>query len=210
MRRYIAFAAVLAACAISAPSALADSIVYEKGGNVWAANPDGSGRRQVTTSGGYSHPSQANDGTIAAVKGGLLQRLDRSGRVLNLAGDPEGSGPIVSSISPDGSLIAYHFNATGSIVSGLRTALSHADRQTSNDEIFNIGGWINPAWVGDRTILMFDGSESFTGDTLSTRWAPPARRRGTRIRCCRSPEGRSTRARPASRPPTGTSSACTS
>ena len=54
----------LAACAISAPSALADSIVYEKGGNVWAANPDGSGQRQVTTSGGYSHPSQANDGTI--------------------------------------------------------------------------------------------------------------------------------------------------
>ena len=69
--------------------------------------------------------------------------------MLNLAGDSEGSGPIVSSIAPGGSLIAYHYNATGSIVSGLRTALSHADRQTSNDEIFNIGGWINPSWIGD-------------------------------------------------------------
>src|SRR3954469_19206104 len=128
MRRYTALAAVMASFAVAAPPALADSIVYEKGGNVWVANPDGSGQRQVTTSGGYSHPSQANDGTIAAVKGGLLQRLDRGGLMLNLAGDPEGSGPIVSSISPNGSLIAYHFNATGSIVSGLRTALSHADR----------------------------------------------------------------------------------
>jgi hypothetical protein len=166
VRRYTALAAAFACLAVGAPAALADSIVYEKGGNVWVANPDGSGQRQVTTSGGYAHPSQANDGTIAAVKSGLLQRLDRSGRVLNLAGDPEGSGPILSSISPGGSLIAYHFNATGSIVSGLRTALSHADRQTSNDELFNIGGWINPSWIGDGTILMFDGSESFTGDTL--------------------------------------------
>src|SRR4051794_7251010 len=166
MRRYTALAAAFTCLLAAAPAALADSIVYEKGGNVWAANPDGSGQRQVTPSGGYTHPSQAHDGTIAAVKGGLLQRLDRSGRVLNLAGDPEGSGPIVSSISPNGSLIAYHFNATGSIVSGLRTALSHADRQTSNDEIFNIGGWINPSWIGDGTILMFDGSETFTGDTL--------------------------------------------
>jgi hypothetical protein len=166
VRRYTALAAAVAALAVAAPPALASSIVYEKGGDVWAANPDGSGQRPVTTSGGYTHPSQASDGTIAAVKGGLLQRLDRGGNVLNLAGDPEGSGPILSSISPNGSLIAYHFNATGSIVSGLRTALSHADRQTSNDEIFNIGGWINPTWIGDNTILMFDGSETFTGDTL--------------------------------------------
>jgi len=166
VRRYTALAAAAIALAVAAPPAQASSIVYEKNGNVWAANPDGSGQRPVTTSGGYTHPSQANDGTIAAVKGGLLQRLDRSGNVLNLAGDPEGSGPILSSISPNGSLIAYHFNATGSIVSGLRTALSHADRQTSNDEIFNIGGWINPTWLGNDTILMFDGSESFTGDTL--------------------------------------------
>jgi hypothetical protein len=65
--------------------------------------------------------------------------------------------------------VAYHYNNTGSITPGLRTALSHADRQTSNDELFNIGGWINPSWIGDGTILMFDGSESFTGDTLIKR-----------------------------------------
>jgi hypothetical protein len=40
----------------AAPSALADSIVYEKAGNVWLASPDGSGQRQLTTAGGYGRP----------------------------------------------------------------------------------------------------------------------------------------------------------
>ena len=48
----------------------------------------------------------------------------------------------------------------------MRTALSHSTRETSNDEIFNIGGWSNPSFVGDGMVLMFDGSETFVGDTL--------------------------------------------
>ena len=159
-------AALLAVAAIAAPSAVADSIVFERGGDVWLANPDGSGQRQVTTDGGYSNPSQADDGTIAAVKDGLLHRLDRAGRLLNLAGDPSGSGPLIASSAPGGGLIAYHYDNTGSVTPGPRTALSHADRQTGNDEIFNIGGWINPSWIGDGTVLMFDGSQTFAGDTL--------------------------------------------
>ena len=167
MRRYIALAATaLALAAAAAPAAHADSILFERGGNVWLAAPDGSGAHQVTSSGGYSNPSQANDGTIFGVKGNLIHRMSRGGRMLNLAGDPSGSGPLIASAAPGGALVAYHYNNTGSITPGLRTALSHADRQTSNDDLFNIGGWINPSWIGDGTILMFDGSESFTGDTL--------------------------------------------
>jgi hypothetical protein len=163
-RALLAGALALAAC--TAPSALADSIVYEKNGNVWLANPDGSGQRQVTTSGGYTKPTQANDGTIVAVKGKLLHRLDRSGRLLNLAGDSSGTGPLTPALSPGGSLVAYNYTNLGPITPGMRTALSQADRQTSNDEIFNIGGWSNPSWIGDDRVLMFDGSETFTGDTL--------------------------------------------
>jgi len=167
VRRFLALtAALLTAAALAAPSALADSIVYEKGGDVWLARPDGTGAHQITSSGRYTYASQADDGTIAAVKGGLLQRLSRSGRLLNLAGDSSGSGPLLSSISPAGSLIAYHYTNTGSITPGLRTAISEAGRETSNDEIFNIGGWINPSWIGDARLLMFDGSPTFTGDTL--------------------------------------------
>jgi hypothetical protein len=144
----------------------ADSIVFERGGQVWVAEPDGTAQFQVTTGGGYSNPSQASDGTIFAVKDGLIHRLDRGGRLLNRAGDPSGSGPLLASAAPGGALVSYHYNNTSSITPGLRTALSHADRETSNDELFNIGGWINPSWIGDGLLLMFDGSESFTGDTL--------------------------------------------
>ncbi len=167
MRRFpAAVAAFLLAAALTAPSALADSIVYEKSGNIWLANPDGSGQRPVTTSGGYSKPTQANDGTIVAVKNQLLHRMDRSGSLLNLAGDADGSGPFTPALSPGGSLVAYNYNNTGPISAGMRTALSHATRETDNSEIFNIGGWSNPSWIGDDRVLMFDGSETFTGDTL--------------------------------------------
>ncbi|MEA2366263.1 MAG: hypothetical protein QOI32_1775 [Thermoleophilaceae bacterium] len=166
MRRYLALVGTLFLLAVAAPAALADSIVYEKNGNVWLANPDGTGQRQLTSSGGYSKPTQADDGTIVAVKGKLLHRLDRSGRLLNLAGDSSGTGPITPALSPDASLVAYNFFNTGSITPGFRTALSYSNRQTSNDEIFNIGGWSNPSWIGNGMVLMFDGSETFTGDTL--------------------------------------------
>jgi hypothetical protein len=167
VRLYLALtAALFAAAALTAPAALADSIVYEKNGNVWLANPDGTGQRQVTTSGGYSKPTQANDGTIVAVKNKLLERLDRSGNVLNLAGDSEYTGPLTPSIAPGGALVAYNFNKTTGVNPGLHTTLSHANRETDADEIFNIGGWSNPSWVGDGMVLMFDGSPTFTGDTL--------------------------------------------
>jgi hypothetical protein len=167
VRRYPALvAAVLAVAAITAPSALATSIVYEKAGNVWLANPDGTGQHQVTRSGGYSKPTQANDGTIVAVKDKLLQRMDRRGKLLNLAGDSGGSGPLTPALSPGGSLVAYNYNNLGPLTPGLHTVLSHSTRKTGHDEIFNISGWSNPSWIGDGMVLMFDGSETFTGDTL--------------------------------------------
>jgi hypothetical protein len=167
VRRYTALAAaILAIAAFAAPAALADSIVYEKGGNVWLANPDGTGQHPVTSSGGYSKPTQANDGTIVAVKNKLLQRMDRRGNLLNLAGDSSGTGPLTPALSPGGSLVAYNYTNLGPIAPGMRMALSHSTSQTSNDEIFNIGGWSNPSWIGDGMVLMFDGSETFTGDTL--------------------------------------------
>jgi hypothetical protein len=159
-------AAFLAAAAFTAPSALADSIVYEKGGNVWLTNPDGTGQRQVTTSGGYSKPTQADDGTIVAVKNNLLQRMDRSGRLLNLAGSDSGSGPLTPAFQPSGSLVAYNYNNTGPSVPGLHTTLSYSNRQTTHDEIFEISGRSNPSWIGDDKLLMFARSSTTTDDTL--------------------------------------------
>jgi hypothetical protein len=166
VRRYTALAATLACIAISAPAAFADSIVYEKGGNVWLTNPDGTGQRQVTTSGGYSKPTQADDGTIVAVKNNLLQRMNRSGRLLNLAGSDSGSGPLTPVFQPSGSLVAYNYNNTGPSVPGLHTTLSYSTRQTTHDEIFELSGRSNPSWIGDDKLLMFARSSTTTDDTL--------------------------------------------
>jgi hypothetical protein len=67
---------------VAAPAA-ADSIAYVKDGNVWLATPDGARQLQVTTSGGYSYVSQADDGTmIALAPGERLHKLSRNGNVL--------------------------------------------------------------------------------------------------------------------------------
>jgi hypothetical protein len=169
VRRFTALLAALTTLAIAAPAALADSIVYEKDGNVWLANPDGSGQRQVTTSGGYSKPTQSNDGTIVAVKDSVLHRLNRAGTFLNLAaasGTALYTGPIAPALAPDGSLVAYDYNNTGPSAPGFHTTLSYATRQTTHDEIYEISGRINPSWLGNNSVLMFDGSPSTIGDTL--------------------------------------------
>src|SRR6185436_12809157 len=77
--------ALLLALAAAAPAA-ADSIVYVKDANVWSARPDGSDQHRLTSDGTaqdpYSSPSQADDGTIVAVRGSRFTKLDRQGRVL--------------------------------------------------------------------------------------------------------------------------------
>src|SRR6188474_3247918 len=61
-------ALLAAAIAIAAAgTAAADSIVYVKDRNIWIANPDGTGNRQITTDGreysSYTDPTQSDDGT---------------------------------------------------------------------------------------------------------------------------------------------------
>jgi hypothetical protein len=152
--------------ALLTPAAMADSIVYEKDGNIWQAAPDGSRQTQITTAGGYARPTQADDGTVVAVKDKLLQRMDRGGRVLNTAGDNAYSGPFTPHLSPSGQLVAYSYLITGVLSPGMHTTLSYSTRPTARGEIFDIGGWGNPSWIGNDRVLMFDASETFTGDTL--------------------------------------------
>src|SRR3954453_13038784 len=72
----------VAALVIAAPAS-ADSIVYVKDGNVWLTKPDGAKAYQVTSDGGYSEPSQADDGSIVALQGNVMVRMNRSGHQLN-------------------------------------------------------------------------------------------------------------------------------
>jgi hypothetical protein len=118
-RHALALAAALTALALPA-AAHADSIVFIKDANVWLTSPDGAKQYPVTFDGGYSSPSQSDDGTIAALHGKQIVRMDRSGRLLNAPIDGMGSsppidgdttfyGPYEPRISPDGRRIAYWF-----------------------------------------------------------------------------------------------------
>jgi hypothetical protein len=71
------------AAAVTAASP-SGSLVYVRGGHVGRARAAGSGRLRLTSNGTprdpYSPPSQADGGTIVAVRGTQLHRLARSGR----------------------------------------------------------------------------------------------------------------------------------
>jgi hypothetical protein len=112
----VAFVALL----ICAGPVHASSLVYIKDHNVWLANPDGTGQRQLTTDGfkelPYESPSQADDGTILAGRGLKFVKLDRQGNRIGpllpsiLVGKPDNAyaiGPFDPKISPDGHRLAY-------------------------------------------------------------------------------------------------------
>ena len=149
--------ALLLGCA---PAASADSIAYIKHGNVWLSTPDGARVAQVTTAGGYADVSQADDGTMIALHGTRLQRLDRGGAVLadfdTPLTDPRSpqpfSGPFDPAVSPDGSKVAYTYRTSNG---GAGTGFSHADRRTEWDEPgFGVHfGWSHPVWVDGETTM---------------------------------------------------------
>jgi len=109
---------------LAAPAA-ADSLVYTKDGNVWTAGADGSSQAQLTRDGSpqtpYGTPSQADDGTVLAVRGSRFVKLDRSGRQTGTFGSvltdkPDvinAYGPWDAKLSPDGSKVAYWLGIIG-------------------------------------------------------------------------------------------------
>ena len=174
-RGWIGLAALVAALALPGAAA-ADSLVYVKAGNVWIANADGSNAYQVTLDGTaaypYASPSQADDGTIVAVRATAttrrqLYRMRQNGELLNPPIDTPapGTGALDARVSPDGRLVAYWFTTTVfdptcvfCVNVANRALLSYSDRFTAHDAIGtpNTGGW--PSWIGNDTIAITNGS----------------------------------------------------
>src|ERR1700742_2692648 len=78
-RAVLAVAALLLAPA----SARADSIAFERDGNVWLMAGDGTHQRQVSSGRAFEWPSEADDGTLLAQSGDYLFRLDQRGTTLS-------------------------------------------------------------------------------------------------------------------------------
>jgi hypothetical protein len=105
VRRICLLAALLGLAAFPT-AARADSVVYLKDGQVWIANPDGSGARQFTQHAyGWASPSEADDGTVVVAGG--LSRINADGS------DSDGSSEIYR-FQPDGNQIGTSTPTWGS------------------------------------------------------------------------------------------------
>jgi hypothetical protein len=168
-----------------ATPALADSIAYVQGGNVFLSTPDGARKVQVTTTGIYASVSQADDGTmIALAPGERLHKLARDGTVLAdfltpiSDGAPQSGpinkfhGPFNPQISPDGTKVAYeYFNDTYEDAPGCSETtvppcfayrqsqgvlVSDTAGYTGFEAYGLMTGWIYPQWMDNATLLRSD------------------------------------------------------
>ena len=184
LRRTLLLAAAAICLALAAaPAAGASSIVFIKNHNVWLTNPEGTVQHQVTLDGTagrpYSSPSQANDGTILAVRGTFgdaeFFRMSQSGRLLaapfthSTPGSPTGAA-----ISPDGRIVAFHiYYLVGGSVE-VRTYFSHADRFTASEEITSPVNFYYPSWMSNSQVfLSYGAAATYTyriGDPDAVPW----------------------------------------
>jgi hypothetical protein len=158
--------AVAAVAALSPAQAVASSLVYLKGGDVYLGSPDGAAERRLTTGGGFESPSQADDGTVVAVERGeegvynfgLVHRISRTGQAIGAPTrcGPENSttytGPLGAEVSPDGALLAFHYFQFPE--QSPTAGYCPIDRDAATSEFGEIGGQFNPSWIsGDRVVL---------------------------------------------------------
>ena len=143
---------------------------------------------QVTTAGGYSSASQADDGRIVALKGNRFHLMNRWGDVLSdfspvasgTAGTVTLSGPFDPAISPDGTRIAYGMYVqyrsgdpncgrpggceVGHLYAG--TAYSRADGPADWHEggFYPEYGWMDPSWIDNATTLLGATSSGYLSE----------------------------------------------
>jgi hypothetical protein len=191
LSRLLVVCGALVALAVTAPAASADSIAYVKDGDVWLSTGDGSRQYRVTATGGYADVSQADDGTMIALSGVRLHRLDRQGHVLADFDTPVSDtrpapaktfyGPFDPAISPDGTKVAYtYYYMTQSqsptcfpptcvtTINEGGTGYSWADRQTAWDDpaLGKHSGWRNPSWVDEDTVMISDPTHALNYDVI--------------------------------------------
>ena len=172
---------------VAAAPAAADSIVFIKSSNVWLANADGTGQYQVTLDGTpsapYESPSEADDGTILAIRQppgqrNQLFRMTQSGGLLNPPFNTPAPGPagaLDAKISPNGQLVAYWFVTAVNdpicafcIQAASQALLSRSDRFTNPTEVGTPNTGIRPSWINNTTVLLSNSNATQWTYTLGT------------------------------------------
>lgn len=164
-----------------------ESIVFARGGNVWSAAPDGSRQRRVTRNGTaanpYTSPTQADNGTIVALRGTKIYRLNRKGRVLGrprvVATGLRNAGPLHElalgpAVSPDGKKVALtkatlqgaydpHTGVKGMNLLAVTTEYRSALTGSKLAERHEPGTYLqSPSWIDNRRLLVFAPYSSYS------------------------------------------------
>ena len=186
LRRLGGTVAISLSLALSAATAAhANSIVYLKSGNVWLSSPDASQQYQLTFDGGWDSPSEADDGTIMAVKGGQTYRFTAAGQLLGApvptifhnANPSTNTGPAGARISPDAtkqaywgqSYTSYEDYSCGCVLfrweAYMRWGASdqfNEPNQTKGQQLYG-----EPAWIDNNTLMVSNVGSVF-GDEVAT------------------------------------------
>jgi hypothetical protein len=174
--------AVLAVVAwpATAPAAPTGSIVFTKAGDVYRARPDGSHARRLTRSGRsrpYRHPTQADDGTVVAVRADTTfyrfsRRGRRVGRARRIATGLRNAGSLHTlalspAVSPNGREVAVsdvllqgiYDPSTGARGMNLVAITIQYHRAATGRRVGQIhvpGDYLeSPSWVNNTRVLFF-------------------------------------------------------
>lgn len=189
----IAFAAALlavsAGVASHAYAAGGGGIVYAKGGNIFIARPDGKAQRRITRDGTprtpYQHPTQADNGTIVALRGAYIHRFSRAGRRLGKAYKvAAAAGPlhelaVAPEVSPDGRHVAFYryllqgisdpsSGASGTNVIAVTVVWVNASNGRKEAETRAGGDYYeNPSWIDNKHVLFFAPNNHFAPEVFT-------------------------------------------
>ena len=99
------------------------------------------------------------------------QRLYRFGRGGERLGAPVETvpvdntnfiGPLAPQVSPDGSMVAYHYFNTGVLSDRTRTSVAYTRSDVGTEPgVFGgaLGGYLTPSWTADGRVLVFYGAQ---------------------------------------------------
>ncbi|RNL65262.1 hypothetical protein EFK50_04695 [Nocardioides marmoriginsengisoli] len=180
--RLLPLALVVAGLVVSSPAVApagattnVGSLVFIKNHNVWVSRPDGTGQRALTSTGTaaapWRSPDQSDRGTVVAVRGTKVYRMNQWGTELTVLDPPDlksSAGELIggavksTTISPDGTKITYTYERYScplgpppSPACRLRwvTAITAADRLTSPTQ-WGISFYDHPTWLTNSRLLL--------------------------------------------------------
>jgi hypothetical protein len=184
--RALTLAIAIAVLALSASAANATVLTWIENDNVWIANPDGSGKKQLTTAGTavipFRSPTSDDNGVVVATRDQQYFRIDQNGAVLNANVAPMGPCnfgkpfPQPIRVDPTGEWVAYAYLCNSgypNFTLQYEVALSPAVSAYATGNQIEWDAWFQPTWYGKRLVVS-DSQKIFIQPAASDPPAPAA------------------------------------